>query len=153
MVEIKHVTVDQIVDLRRRVLRADDETAEVIVAGDHVEGCFHLGVVDAEEVIACVSAFVEKCPDVESANAWQFRFLAVTEQRQGEGLGRMLMAELLVQLRARGVDVVWANGRDTAQGFYEAMRFTIVHGSAHRSPSTDLPHHRIFVLLNGGQGQ
>jgi hypothetical protein len=29
------------------------------------------------------------------------------------------------------------------------MGFTIVDGSAHASPSTGLPHHRIFVEIDG----
>jgi ribosomal protein S18 acetylase RimI-like enzyme len=74
--------------------------------------------------------------------------MAVERLRQGEGFGRMLMTGLLQELCERGVEVAWANGRDTAQGFYEAMGFTIVQGSAHLSPSTGLPHHRIYKVVS-----
>ena len=147
MVEIADVDIHQIVELRRRVLRANDESAQVIVASDHEKGCFHLGITEDDCVVACVSAFALPCPDVASPNSWQFRFMAVDASHQGHGLGRALMTRLLAELRGRGADVAWANGRDTAQGFYEAMGFTIVEGSAHLSPETGLPHHRIYVAV------
>jgi len=148
VVDLRFVDIGEIVDLRRRVLRGDDPAAEVIVAGDHKEGCFHFGLFENEVIIGCVSAFPEACPDLEATPAWQFRFMAVERLRQGEGFGRMLMTRLLQELGERGVEVAWANGRDTAQGFYEAMGFTIVEGSAHLSPSTGLPHHRIYKVVS-----
>lgn len=147
MVEIAQVDVHQIVDLRRRVLRGDDPGAEVIVAGEQVSGCFHLGIIEKNTVVACVSAFPCPSPDHQSRASWQFRFMAVEASRQGHGLGRALLTRLLAELNARGAELAWANGRDTAQGFYEAMGFTIVEGSAHLSPSTGLPHHRIYRQL------
>ena len=148
MVDLRFVDIGEIVDLRRRVLRGDDPAAEVIVAGDHAEGCFHLGLFENEAMVGCVSAFSEKCPDLEATPAWQFRFMAIERLRQGTGFGRMLMTRLLQELATREVKVAWANGRDTAQGFYEAMGFTIVEGSAHLSPSTGLPHHRIYKVVS-----
>ena len=148
MVDLAFVDVRAIVDLRRRVLRGDDPGAEVIVSGDHVEGCFHFGLLEDDVVVGCVSAFPENCPDVAGVNAWQFRFMAVDQQRQGEGFGRILLTALLQELAGRGAEVAWANGRDTAQGFYETMGFTIVEGSAHWSPSTGLPHHRIYKMVS-----
>ncbi len=148
MVDLRFVDIGEIVDLRRRVLRGDDPAAEVIVAGDHREGCFHFGLFENGVIIGCVSAFPKARPDLEATSAWQFRFMAVERIRQGEGFGRMLMTGLLQELCERGVEVAWANGRDTAQGFYEAMGFTIVQGSAHLSPSTGLPHHRIYKVVS-----
>jgi len=146
--EVQRVTIDQVVHLRRRVLRQDDLTAEVVVADDWVDGCFHLALASTDEVVACVSAFPSRCPDLHDRLAWQFRFMAVDEPYQGRGLGRRLLEGLLDELRALGVEVAWANARDTAQGFYESLGFTVVEGSAHLSASTALAHHRINLVLS-----
>ncbi len=141
------VELDEITDLRRRVLRADDPTALVVVDEDAIPGCFHLGLKNGRNVIGAVSAFPCPSPDVDHRDAWQFRFMAVDEAFQGQGLGRVLIQELLRILQDRGVTLLWANGRDTALGFYDAIGFTRVPGSAHASPSTGLPHHRIVMEL------
>jgi predicted GNAT family N-acyltransferase len=45
---------------------------------------------------------------------------------RGSGAGRLLVAEGLARVSARGGDLVWCDARMTAAGFYERMGFTVV---------------------------
>lgn len=139
------LSVEQTADLRRRILRGDDPTAAVVVDGDHVPGCFHLGVIRDGVPVATGTTFPCESPDRAAANPWQLRFMAVEFDLQGRGLGRLVLDAIVDEVRSRGGDLLWANGRDTALDFYRAMGFVVVEGSAHASPSTGLPHHRIWI--------
>jgi GNAT superfamily N-acetyltransferase len=139
------LTVEQTTDLRRRILRSDDPNAEVIVLGDHEPGCFHLGILRDGVPVATATAFPCPSPDVPARSPWQLRFMAVEFDLQGTGLGGQVLEAVISAVADRGGDLLWANGRDTSLDFYRAMGFHIVQGSAHASPSTGLPHHRIWI--------
>ncbi len=59
---------------------------------------------------------------------------------QGRGYGALVLRFAEAHLAELGVEQVWANARDTALGFYVATGWTIVEGSEHLSPETNLPH-------------
>ena len=67
---------------------------------------------------------------------------------QGRGYAASVMAVAEDHLRGLGARQLWANGRDTALGFYLATGWQVVEGSAHLSPETQLPHHVIFKRLD-----
>ena len=147
MDEVMAFSVDDTVDLRRSILRGGDPAAQIIVDGDHVAGCFHRGVRRNGVPVATAPAFPCPSPDHDASAPWQLRFMAVEFDLQGEGLGRMVLTDVIDEVRRLGGDLLWANGRDTALDFYRAMGFTVVPGSAHLSPATNLPHHRISMDL------
>jgi GNAT superfamily N-acetyltransferase len=66
---------------------------------------------------------------------------------QGRGHGATVLAFGEDELRALGAEQVWANGRDSALGFYIANGWSIVDGSQHESPETRLHHTVIFKRL------
>ena len=66
---------------------------------------------------------------------------------QGRGYGARVLAVAEEHLARHGVDELWANGRDTALGFYFALGWSAVEGSEHLSPETGLPHTVIFKRL------
>jgi GNAT superfamily N-acetyltransferase len=66
---------------------------------------------------------------------------------QGRGYGATVLDVAEDELRALGVEQMWANGRDTALGFYERLGWLKVDGSEHLSPETQLPHTVIFKQL------
>ena len=63
------------------------------------------------------------------------------------GLDPEARANLSDLLRALGAEQVWANGRDTALGFYLTAGWRTVEGSEHLSPETQLPHTAIYKIL------
>jgi GNAT superfamily N-acetyltransferase len=128
-------------DLRERVLRgggAHDGFPE-----DDEPGTFHVGAVD-DGVIVGVATFVPREDSV-----WQLRGMAVEPDRQGEGIGTAILAFGMARLRDAGARLVWANGRDTALGFYERAGWTVV-GDGYTLPvhgeGPGMPHHRVELI-------
>jgi GNAT superfamily N-acetyltransferase len=78
---------------------------------------------------------------------YQLRYMATDFDVQGRGYGARLLAFAEADLLARGVEQVWANGRDTALGFYEAVGWHAIENSEHVSTETMLPHTVIFKRL------
>ena len=73
--------------------------------------------------------------------------MATDFEVQGQGLGAIVLTTVCDSLRLRGVEEIWANGRDTALGFYQRLGWEIIPGSEHMSPYTQLPHTVIFKTL------
>ncbi len=78
---------------------------------------------------------------------YQLRYMATDFDVQGRGYGAIVLAVAEDELRALGAQQLWANGRDSALGFYERVGWLKVEGSEHLSPETQLPHTVIFKSL------
>ena len=133
-------------DLRRRILRNGRPEAEVRFAGDTGPGAFHLGVVDDEgTVVAVASFYLRRTPHRPGARAVQMRGMAVEPRLQGAGLGRLLVDASVDRLRRDHIEVLWANGRDTALGFYRRLGWEVVGEGFVTDPG--VPHHVVLVDL------
>lgn len=132
--------------LRARVLRDGDASA-VAFAEDDRPGAFHLGARDGAGRIVGVASFSpEETPWRPGRAAWRLRGMAVATERQGTGVGRALLRAALDELRDRGAEVLWANARDRALGFYENLGMKVEgEGFLVR----DLPHHVVVLELGG----
>jgi len=116
--------------LRRRVLRGADPTVDVRFDLDVVELAFHLGVRAETGELEAVATFgpapLPPPITVTATFPWQLRGMAVAPERQGHRLGTLLLADGVARVRAQGGDVLWANARDTALGFYRQAGWTTV---------------------------
>jgi GNAT superfamily N-acetyltransferase len=132
-------------DLRRRVLRAHLPGAGVEYPEDHVEGAVHLGVEDdAGRVVAAGTMFPEPTAHRPGTRAARLRGMAVQPDLQGRGVGARLLAALVQRARDDGYQVVWANGRDSALGFYRRHGWQVVGDGFE---SIGLPHHVVLLDL------
>ena len=132
-------------DLRRRVLREGRPDADVDFPDDLTPGAFHLGVDDdAGSLVAIATVSPRPTPHRPEATAAQLRGMAVEPSLQGSGAGRLLVDAAADRLRARGFDVLWANGRDSALGFYRRLGWEV----AGEGFVTDgVPHHVVVLDL------
>lgn len=138
------VAVAEVHDLRRRVLRRGTPNDRVDFSGDDDPLTRHLAVRDAAgDVIATSTWSEQECPDRPSRRGLQLRGMAVDDAWQRRGLGAVLLAAGLDLAASRGIDVVWANARDTAVDFYVGHGFAVV-GDGFVTPDTGLPHHRVL---------
>jgi GNAT superfamily N-acetyltransferase len=144
---VARVEPERLHELRRRVLRNNDPRVSVSDARDGDADAMHLAVLDDDRVVACGSFYPSPTPFPSSGLAYQLRYLATDQPLQGQHLGSMLLAAADDQLQSRGVDVLWANGRDTALGFYDRQGWERLAGSEHLSAETKLPHTVIFKFL------
>jgi GNAT superfamily N-acetyltransferase len=135
-VAVRRVDASGTYQLRSHVLR-DGEPHDGFDIDD-LPGTFHLAALleaDGHEVIVGVATFVPG-----DRGWWQLRGMAVEPRHQGSGVGRRLLAEAELELRAAGGAGVWANARDTALGFYEREGWVVV-GAGYEV--VGLPHHRV----------
>jgi GNAT superfamily N-acetyltransferase len=146
-VKILAVNVAGTYDLRRRVLRGGDPSSDVTFAQDTVDGAFHLAALDEDGTVVGVASFypVPTPWRPDAAAPWQLRGMAVDPSMQGGGVGRQLLLAAVERLRADGADVLWANVRDSAEGFYARMGWeTVGEGFL----SVGIPHHVAVLDLS-----
>lgn len=139
--------------LRRAVLRDGRPEAEVRYAEDDLPGALHLAALDepapgkAAAVVGIATLFPAPTELRPGRVAWRLRGMAVDPSVQGRGVGTALLDDAVARLRAEGAEVVWADGRDTALGFYERAGWRIEgDGFAVSIGHRDVAHH--FVLLD-----
>jgi len=134
-------------DLRRRVLRADNPEVDVADARDDDDTAVHFAGFVGERLVVSASFYPSQSPLDAVAVTYQLRYMATDVDVQGRGYGARVLAAAEEHLVAQGVDQLWANGRDTALGFYFTLGWTAVEGSEHISPETRLPHTVIVKRL------
>lgn len=131
--------------LRARILRAGRPPATARSRQDGLATTRHLAAVTADGAVAgVVTYFPADTPLEPGRRAMRFRGMAVDDAMHGRGIGRALMRELVVRARHGGVDVLWANGRDGALGFYERIGFRVA-GDGFLDDDMQLPHHVVIA--------
>ncbi len=145
--EVRRADARELHGLRRRVLRADNPESSVQDPRDDEASALHFGGFLDGRLVASASWFRSDPPVNVGLFSYQLRYMAVDPDVQGRGYGSVLLARAMKDLRALGVEQLWANARDSALGFYVATGWTPVAGSQHLSRETRLPHTVIFMIL------
>lgn len=122
--------------LRGRVLR-DGQPHEGFPEDDWPD-TFHVLAREDGEVVG-VATFIPR------EDGWQLRGMAVAPEVQGRGVGRALLEVAYERLRSLGAARAWANGRDTALGFYERLGWRVVGDGF--TMASGVAHHRIELDL------
>ncbi len=145
--EVRLVDPEELYALRRRVLRFNDPSKVVADPRDGESTSRHYGGFVGPRLVVSASWYPSTSPIDPGVETWQLRYMATDADVQGLGLGRTVIEVALADLRALGVAQVWANGRDTALGFYDSTGWSRLPGSEHLSPETQLPHTVIYRNL------
>ena len=141
------VAPEELHDLRRRVLRGNSPSADVGDPRDHEAEAMHLAGFLDDRLVCCASVYPSTSPLHPDLATYQLRYVATDVDVQGQGWGAALMAALEDLVRDQGAVELWANGRDTALGFYRRLGWEGIPGSEHLSPYTNLPHTVIWKTL------
>ncbi len=145
--KVQEVAVETAYDLRRRVLRDGRADAVVAFPEDDTPGTLHLAISDSAEKVVAVATFIPQAtirrPD---ARAWRLRGMAVEPECQGQGIGRQLLDAGVARARSQGVDVIWAEGRDSALSFYTGLGW-IVEGDGYLT-AIGIAHHDVVLDLS-----
>jgi predicted GNAT family N-acyltransferase len=132
---ICRVSVDVILDLRHRVLRAGLPKESAQFPGDDAPSTWHLAVFNSlatdASPICCASFMLNS---YEEQSAWQLRGMATDQgfQRKGFGSGLVRCAVALI-VADSNVRLFWCNARVPAIAFYER------HGWKVDSDEFDIP--------------
>lgn len=133
---VHRVPVEQILDLRHRVLRAGLPPSSAQWDGDHDPDTTHFAALVGQQIIGCATLLHRPW---QGAPAWQLRGMAVEEARRGQGVGRLLLAAVEQAAASSGPNQpLWCNARVTAVDFYRKYGwqtvgevFLIDHAGAH----------------------
>ena len=132
--------------LRRRLLRDNWTESDVAFPEDTAPGALHLGVMDDEDALMAVGSFSPQAtPHRAGWRAAKLRGMAVEPTVQRSGVGRLLIDAAVDRLRAEGFEVIWANGRDSALGFYRRLGWEVA-GEGFLNEN-GIPHHVVVTEL------
>ena len=134
---VEVVAPEDVTDLRDRVLR--EGQGHDGFPDDRAPTTLHLAALSNGRVVG-VATLALREPGV-----YQLRGMAVEPELQGRGIGRAVLDEAERRLRRLGARQVWANGRDTALGFYERAGW---HVEGEGYEVVGLPHHRVVRQLD-----
>jgi len=143
---VERVSVDDIQNLRVRVLRKGTPVTHAHYPEDSYADAVHLAIRERGELCATSTWFSKECPEAPHVPALQLKGMAVDESLQATGYGRALIDAGLSLARERGAVVVWARARDSALGFYEKCGFIAV-GDGFIDQPTNMPHHIVVTRL------
>jgi GNAT superfamily N-acetyltransferase len=141
---VRQVPVELVRPLRHRVLRAGFPEASVHTERDDDADTVHLAAFAGDDVIGVVTMFPEPFPEAPSRTAMRFRWMAVDETRRGSGAGTALLQHAAAISQERSLELMWAHGRDTAQGFYERLGFH-VSDYGYIDEITNVGHHYVAI--------
>jgi GNAT superfamily N-acetyltransferase len=147
-VEVRPIAAADTHPLRRTVLRDNSPSAVLAFDGDDEPTTFHLGAFQADELVGIATFLERSCSDTPDAKrAVQLRGMAVSPTLQSGGVGTVLLGHAIERLRDDGVDVLWADARDSALGFYQGRLGMTVGDDGFITAATGVPHHRVWLYL------
>jgi GNAT superfamily N-acetyltransferase len=142
-VQVRRARVDEILDLRWRILRAGLPRDTACFDGDDEATTLHTVAVCRGVVIGCVTILRRAWQD---RAAWQLRGMAVAPEYQGRGIGGTLLEAVEADVRARPYSLqLWCNARSPATPFYAKHGWHLV-GDEFVIPTAG-PHFKMSKLL------
>jgi GNAT superfamily N-acetyltransferase len=141
-IRIEAVKVEEIVDLRHRVLRAGLPRDAAIFPGDGDSTTVHLAAKNGEKIVGCATMRVNPW---EGKPACQVRGMAVDPAYQGRGIGARLLVEAERIALGQGIYLIWANARTPASHFYVQNGWEVV-SEMFEIPSAG-PHYKMIRRL------
>jgi GNAT superfamily N-acetyltransferase len=132
MSTFRPVPIDAVLELRERVLTPGHPGRPVIWVYDST--ATHYGMFDGDLLLGCVSLTQEALPTEPAVRPYHLHSMAIEPSRQAQGLGRLLLGDVIGAVIADGCDLVWATARPSAVDFYRRCGFEV--GSALRIAPT-----------------
>lgn len=125
MITLKEITASATFPVRHSVLRKGKPIETCSFDNDDDPTTKHFGLFDNDELKGIVSVFEKKNQLFNKVKQFQIRGMAVLENTQGYGFGKMLMLEAEKYCKAANGAIIWFNARENAVGFYENLGYRI----------------------------
>ena len=126
MLEIKIITSKDTLKVRQAVLRQGKSLNNCIFVGNDLITAKHFGMFFDKEIVGIISVFENKNANFTSENQLQIRGMAILEQHQKKGYGKLLMLECENHATIKKASLIWFNARETAVGFYKNLDYSII---------------------------
>lgn len=138
--KVEKLTLQQIMDVRIRVLRNGTPVTHANYVEDSYPDVVHFGILENGIAVATSTWLSKECPGHENTPAFQLKGMAVETSLQSSGYGAALIEAGIAHASKHGAHLVWARARDSALYFYEKQGFT-VEGDGFIDGPTGMPHH------------
>ena len=122
---VKEVNLNEIIDIRHKILRPNQTRDECFYDTDKSEEVFHLGAFDNEKLVSIASFHRENNKDLGFENQFRLRGMATLEDYRKQGAGREIIEYAIKQLKTKGIECLWCNGRTSVIDYYEKLGFEI----------------------------
>ena len=113
-IDIKKVSVEDILPIRHKVLWPDKPFEFVKVEGDE-EG-IHFGLYENSILVTIISLFAE-------GKSLRFRKFATLTEYQNRGLGKLMILKVIDYAQENNFERLWCDARTDALKFYERVGF------------------------------
>ena len=121
---IKEITAQETFLVRNLVLRLGKPIETCFFDGDNLEQTKHFGYFDNTKIVGVVSVYKNKNAIFKFPNQYQIRGMAILEEFQGNGCGKLLVKHCEDYLISNEANLIWFNARETAIIFYEKLGYT-----------------------------
>ena len=123
---IKFINADDVLNIRNIVLREGRlQLQECRFPTDQLEGSFHLGYFDADQLV-CVASFHPQNYNGYPGKAYQLRGMATLESHRSKSVGNQLVNFAIVYLKGLRTNYMWCNARKRAIRFYANIGMEII---------------------------
>ena len=122
---IKEIDIKSVITVRHLVLRKGKPIETCYFVNDEKETTKHFGLLKDDEVIGVVSLFENKNTIFKDKKQFQIRGMAVLEEYQHKGFGKLLIEKAETYCFDVKADLIWFNARESAKNFYQKMNYTI----------------------------
>ena len=110
--------------VRSAVLRQGKPIETCFFLSDDAVGTTHFGLYIENNIIGVASVFTSKNENFDIKNQFQLRGMAILEEYQSAGFGKLLIEEIFNFIKINQVELLWFNARETAVPFYEKLGCT-----------------------------
>ncbi|MDI9257785.1 GNAT family N-acetyltransferase [Flavobacterium sedimenticola] len=129
MPTILKITAQDTFEVRHPVLRRGKPLESCRFDGDDLATTHHFGLYENHQLKGVISLFEQQNAAFENPNQVQIRGMAVLENQQGKGYGRLLVQHCETVLRQGATDIIWFNARESAVDFYRKLGYEIIGDS------------------------
>lgn len=110
--------------VRSAVLRQGKPIETCFFLSDDAVGTAHFGLYNENNIIGVASVFTSNNENFDIKNQFQLRGMAILEEYQSTGFGKLLIEEIFNFIKINQVELLWFNARETAVPFYEKLECT-----------------------------
>ncbi len=122
---LKSITAEQVLHLRRDVLRPGAQLSAAVSPADEKPEAYHAGAFIGDELVGIATVYMDPSPDGLHPRAWRLRGMAVREDLRGKGIGRLALRACIDHIASQGGTYLWCNARTPILGFYRKLGFCV----------------------------
>ncbi|WP_240032219.1 GNAT family N-acetyltransferase [Psychroflexus aestuariivivens] len=126
MLHFNHISAEDCIPLRNKILRPGKNAEECIFEGDYLKSTMHFGAFFDSEIIGILSIFKKNCIEIESSKQFQLRGMAVSSEFRKQNIGKKLLVFAESKIKETQPSWIWCNARSSAVSFYKKSGYEII---------------------------